>query len=343
MIRVEVGGMNRAEGRFSRRSAVTYLVAGLAASTWLIATAFAGAQQQTSPAQLAAEGWSAFGQGRLDDAKQLLDRAVSLDPTDADYQAALAEVDSRMGQQADAIEHFRKAIALSPSDAEFRLDLAQILQTENKDQEALRVLQVAHPGAGLADQWHFSRGFSLFRTGRFPEASAEFKAVVDQPGFKASASFFLGNIAYSQNEFEQAAQYLATAVELGNVATNRAYNAYTYDYGLTLMKLGRYQDAAAQFKASIERYDRDPLPWMFLGRCDEQMGDYPAAIEMLETSIRKDPSFQLSYYELARLQQRHGDPQRAAELFRKIGTMKEEEITAEENRAMKLRTEARPE
>jgi tetratricopeptide (TPR) repeat protein len=342
MIRVEVGCMNKAQSRLKRSIVVDCLRAVLVTSAYFFATVSAGAQHQTSAAQLASEGWSAFEEGRLDDAKQLLDKAASLNPNDADYQAALAEVDSRMGEQDAAIEHFRKAIVLSPSNAEFRLNLAQILQTENKDQEALHVLQGAHPGAGLSDAWHFSRGFSLFRAGRFTAADEEFKMVAEKPGFRASASFFLGNIAYSQDEFEQAARYLATAVELGNVATNKAYNAYTYDYGLVLMKLGRYKDAAVEFKASIERYDRDPLPWMFLGRCDEQMGNYPVAIEMLETSIKKDPSFQLSYYELARLQQRHGDPKRAAELFRKIGIMKQEEITAEEDRAMKLRTEAGP-
>jgi hypothetical protein len=59
---------------------------------------------------------------------------------------------------------------------------------------------------------------------------------------------------------------------------------------------------------------------------------------MLETSIKVDPEFQLSYYELARLQQKHGDPLRAEELFAKIGQKKKEEISQEEDRAMKLRT-----
>ena len=77
---------------------------------------------------------------------------------------------------------------------------------------------------------------------------------------------------------------------------------------------------------------------MFLGRCEEQLGNYTEAISALETSIQKDVDFQLSYYELARLQQRHGDPQKANELFQKIGVMKEEEIKTEEQRAMKLKT-----
>jgi tetratricopeptide (TPR) repeat protein len=81
---------------------------------------------------------------------------------------------------------------------------------------------------------------------------------------------------------------------------------------------------------------------MFLGRCEEEMGNYSEAIAMLETSIKTDPTFQLSYYELARLQQRHGDPKRAAELFEKIGEMKKEEVQREEDRATKLKAVTEP-
>jgi tetratricopeptide (TPR) repeat protein len=313
------------------------VVAGL-----LVRNPLLSAQRPEQAAALAQAGWQAFEQGRLSEAKQSLDQAVHLAPAVADYQAALAEVDSKSGEKAEAIRHFQRAIQLKPLDAEFRLNLAEILQTENNDLGALRVLQVALPSPDLSSAWHFSRGFSLFRTGRFGPAIEEFTSVLQNPLFRASASFFLGNIAYSQGEFDKAEPYLAMAVKLGDVEGNNAYNAYAYDYGLVLFKLEKFAEAETQFKASIAHYRGDPLPWMFLGRCEEQLGNYPAAIQMLETSIKTDPRFQLSYYELARLQQRHGDSQRAAELFKKIGDMKAEEIRGEEDRAMKLRTVTRP-
>jgi tetratricopeptide (TPR) repeat protein len=272
----------------------------------------------------------------------LLEEAVRLSPGDADYQAALAEVDSKLGQQDAAIKHFKRAILLKPLDTEFRLDLAEILQKSGNDQEALRVLEMAHPNSALSDALHFSRGFSLFRLGNFVLASDEFKLVVQKPQFRAPASFFLGNIEYTQGRFVEAEPYLAAAVELGNVEGNKAYNAYAYDYGLVLFKLGKFAEAGRQFRASIAHYDKDPLPWMFLGRCEEQLGNYSEAIAMLETSIKTDPTFQLSIYELARLQQRHGDPNRAAELFKKIGAMKKEEVRKEQERAMKLKNAPRP-
>ena len=299
--------------------------------------------QHTEPgAAQAVAGWKAYEEGRLNDAEKLLEEAVRVSPAVADYHAALAEVDSKLGQQDEAIQHFKRAILLKPSDTEFRLDLAQILQKKGDDQEALRILQVAHPNPELSDAWHFSRGFSLFRMGRFVPATNEFKLVVQKPQFRASASFFLGNIAYAQDRFDEAEPYLATAVELGNVEGNKAFNVYTYDYGLVLFKLGKFAEAGQQFRASIAHYDKDPLPWMFLGRCEEELGNYSEAIAMLETSIKTDATFQLSYYELARLQQKHGDPKRAAELFQMISEQKQEDVSREQERAMKLKTAPRP-
>jgi tetratricopeptide (TPR) repeat protein len=298
------------------------------------------AQQPESAAAHASAGWKAYEEGRFADASALLSKAVEQSPRNPDYVAALAEVDAKSGQPDAAIKLLKRAVLLKPTDSEFRLDLAQLLQKKERDQEAFEVLQ-GHPNPQLADPWHFSRGFSLFRLGRLAPASEEFKLVVEKPQFTAPASFFLGNIEYMEGRFEQAEPYLSTAVKLGNVDSNRAYNVYAYDYGLVLFKLGRFADAGEQFRASIAQYDADPLPWMFLGRCEEELGNYSEAIKMLETSTQKDSTFQLADYELARLQQRHGDPQRAAELFQKIGNMKEDEVNKEQERAMRLKSAPR--
>jgi protein O-GlcNAc transferase len=300
------------------------------------------AQQSDTAAARATTGWKAFEEGRFDEASSLLEQAVQLAPRNADYVAALGEVEVKMGRQDAAIDNFKKAVLLKPSDPEFRLNLAELLQKKGNDQEALEILH-GTPSPALADAWHFTRGFSLFRLGRLAPASEQFKLVLPKRQFTAPASFFLGNANYMQGQFAAAEPYLAKAVELGNVPGNKAYNVYTYDYGLVLFKLGKFADAAQQFKASIAQYDADPLPWMFLGRCEEALGNYSEAIAMLETSTQKDSSFQLADYELARLQQRHGDPNRAAELFKKLGTMKEEEVSKEQERAMKLKTAPRPE
>ncbi len=265
-----------------------------------------------------------------------------MDPQQPDYLAGLAEINAKLGDQDAAVRSFNKAIKINPTDAEFRIRLAELYQSMNRDNDALQVLQVAKPKIGLYTAWHFYRGFSFFRVGRYDEARQEFKLVLYDSQFKGPATFFLGNIAFAQGNFDEAAPYLSSAVQLGNTESNKAYNAYLYDYGLVLFKLGRFTDATQQFRASIERYSNDPLPWMFLGRCEEQLGNHQVAIEMLEKSIGIDPDFKIGYYELARLQQKYGDSHRAAELFEKISQIKKEELDQEESRAMKLRTTMGP-
>src|ERR1017187_4460742 len=100
--------------RCSSHSAICCWIAILACSLPL------HAQQPNSAGAHAAAGWKAYEEGRLNDAEPLLKAAVRLSPGVADYQAALAEVDSKLGLQDEAIQHFRKAILLKPSDLEFR-------------------------------------------------------------------------------------------------------------------------------------------------------------------------------------------------------------------------------
>src|ERR1035437_4110089 len=189
--------------RYSSHSALFCEIAILAGILFSCLSPLHAQRPDPASAQ-AVSGWKAYEEGRLNNAKSLLEEAVRISPSVADFQAALAEVDAKLGQQDTAIQHFRRAILLKPSDTEFRLDLAQILQKKGNDQEALRVLQIAHPSPELSDAWHFSRGFSFFRLGKFAPASEEFKLLVQKPQFRASASFFLGNIAYTQGRFVEA-------------------------------------------------------------------------------------------------------------------------------------------
>lgn len=290
-----------------------------------------------SAAKSASAGWSAYDAGQFQQAKTLMLRAVNQSPRQADYQAALGVIELKTGDQTDAIRHLKIAIQLNPADPEYRLRLASVYQSKDDDLNALKILQPADVDPTLNATWHFTRGFSLFRIGRFRAAREEFEPLAADPRFTASNNFFLGNIAYSENRYEDAVRYYELAVRSGDTEENRAYNAYTYNYGLALFRLGKYQDAEDQFKASVARYDRDPLPWMFIGRCEQELKNYQVAIAMLEKSIQLDKNFSLPYYELARLQQRYGDPVRAAQLFDMIGRMKREEIVAEEKRAIKLK------
>jgi len=290
-------------------------------------------QNQTANKR-AQSGWQAFKDGHPTEAKAWLEDAVHLDPSQPNYHVALSEIDLSLRDAPGAIRHLEIALKLDPSDEAVRSRLAQLYQSLGRDLDVLRVLQWPNPRDPVVGSvWSFSRGFSLFRLGRLAPARREFQTLVNHPDFQAPANFFLGRIAYTQNHFEEALPFFAKAVRLGDFPTNKEFSSYTYDYGLTLFKLGRFSEANEQFTVSTERYALEPLTWMMRGRCDEELKNYQAAIDDYEQSIKIDPKFELSYYHLARLQQRYGDKQRADELFKRLGSLTESDIKDAQNRA----------
>lgn len=256
-----------------------------------------------------------------------------MDPRQADYHAALGVVYLRVRENEKAAAQLKEAVRQNPANAEFRLDLAQAYQAGDKDLEALQALDGKEPEGALQKRWIFSRGFSLFRAGRFPEAQRQYERLTTDPAMAAPANFFLGNICFAQNRFAEAVPYYAEAIRLGDRPGNRPFNTYAYNYGLTLYRLGRFAEAAAAFQLSIDRFQSDPLPWLWLGRCKQELGSYREAINDLEESVRINPDFRLSYFQLARLQFQFGDKKRAAELFAKVNELKQAELDTEERKA----------
>jgi tetratricopeptide (TPR) repeat protein len=283
--------------------------------------------------EYAAEGWAAFESNNLSRAEELLIKAVRLDPRQPDYHAALGIVYLRVRENEKAVAQLQEAVRQSPSNAEFRLELAEAYQAGDRDLDALKDLDGKEPEGGLQKRWIFSRGFSLFRAGRFPEARRQYERLLEDPAMAAPSNFFLGNICFAQNRFPDAARYYAEAIRLGDQPGNRPFNAYTYNYGLALYHLGRFADAAAAFQLSIDRFQNDPLPWLWLGRCKQELGSYREAIDDLEESVRINPDFRLSYFQLARLQFQFGDKKRAAELFAKVNQLKRTELDTDERKA----------
>lgn len=313
---------------------------------FLIPHACSGQNQKAN--DMAQSGWQAFHEGHPTEAKAQLEGAVRLDPRQPSYHVALSEIDWSLRDAPGAIRHLEIAVKLNPADEAVRSKLAQLYQALGQDLDVLRVLQAPKPKDPVVDSvWRFSRGFSLFRLGRLALARREFQTLVNHPDFQAPANFFLGRIAYTQNHFAEAIPYFAKAVRLGDSPSNKELSSYNYDYGLALFKLGRFAEANEQFTQSTTHNASEPLAWMMRGRCDEELKNYRAAIDDYEESIKIDPKFELSYYHLARLQQRYGDKQRAEELFKHLGDLRESDIReaqvrAEEQAMLKAKSAASP-
>lgn len=207
--------------------------------------------------------------------------------------------------------------------------------------QALRVLEGSPPPPPLRDPWMFTRAFSLFRLGRLNPAEKLFRDLVSSPDLRAPANFFLANCIFARGRYADSLPYYAAALAAGHVPDNRALNAYYYNQGLAFYQLHRFREAAQAFRSSIDLYAQDPLPWLFLGRSQTELGDFAAAIESYESAIRVRADFRLAYYQLARLHAEHGDKKRSEELFAKVAELRKQELEEEQQLARRLKLSGR--
>lgn len=89
-------------------------------------------------------GYDLLSQGRLQEARTMLERAVSEFPKEARAHLYLAMTLDQMGETARAEKHFAHAIALGPSDAFVFYNWGIFLHRQGRLQEALRAYERAY-------------------------------------------------------------------------------------------------------------------------------------------------------------------------------------------------------
>ena len=125
--------------------------------------------------------------GRPARAVPLLERALTLDPTDARLHRQLARARGRLGDLAGARTALERAVELAPADEKIRGELITLLR-ETRDQPALeRVVAAGVVASPDSASLHFEAGLLAARAGRFDEAIPHFEfAAHAQPGESAA-------------------------------------------------------------------------------------------------------------------------------------------------------------
>lgn len=291
------------------------------------ATGIQSQQPVAGPSQeLAERGVTAFQQGRFKDAVRYLSAARKADPANPILAAALGQAFMSAGDPAGAIGPLKDALSADPRDDLVRLALAQSYQRLDRDGEVVDLLKPQSPQASPSPLWLFTLAFSQFRLKQYQDAEAIFRQLVPLPSMTATASFFVANCRFGQNDLEGSLPWYEAAIRQGNTPQNVALNAYYYNYGLALFRLERYAEAGSAFLASTTRDARDPLPPYFLGRSQAQQGQIQEAISTFTQLIQKHPDFSPAYYQLGRLFSRTGDQVHSREMFAKVKQIKDAEL-----------------
>jgi TolA-binding protein len=124
--------------------------------------------------------------------------------------------------QQKSIKLYEEVLALKPDDRNNDRILYQLSRAyqntgqENKAVEILKTLEDKYPESPLQGDAHFRRAEILFRLGRFDEAGAEYKAVMDMGGrtpFFEPSQYKYGWSLFKQSQYEPAIQVFCAILD----------------------------------------------------------------------------------------------------------------------------------
>lgn len=231
----------------------------------------------------AQKGTSLFDQGRYDEAKAEFEKALSLNPNDAETHNGLGRVALVQQRYEDAEQFFRKASELVPKEPVYHHNLGWALHNLKRYDEAIREYQKAteiDPNYALAyNNW----GLALYDQEKYPEAIEKYQKATEIDPQYADAYNNWGNVLYAQKRYEEAIEKYQQAVMI-DPSDADAHNGL----GRVALEQRRYEDAEQAFRRAIELNPEEAVYRHNLGLALENIGRYPETEEKPEIPLPEE-------------------------------------------------------
>ena len=250
--------------------------------------------------------------GRLDEALPCLQKAVELQPDDADALQNLGLVLYHKGRLDESLPWFQQAIACNPRLVQARFNLGRALLDKGRVDEALVQLQAAveaAPGMAAAG-YHLGR--ALLAKGREEEAVALFQRAIELQPNLAEAHGDLAGELFRKGRVDEAIAHFRIALEL-----QPGYARTQYNFGSVLLQRGQPDEAAAHFRKALEIRPDYAEAHNNLAMVLLQKGQLDEAITHFQKAIEIQPANAAAHFNLAILLLDKGQPAEAADHLKK--------------------------
>jgi len=237
------------------------------------------------------------------------DRALALDPYQAEVHISLGIIYHGTGKIDRAIEEFKLAVELRPaSDDAFRW-LGRCYTRKGDPERAIGCFEKAiEIRPGYWDNYN-KLGECHYTFGRYREAAEQYRRIIEiQPdNFQGYSN--LGSMYYLLGLFEDAAAMYRRAIEI-----NPNEDSHT-NLGTTYFYLGRYDAAIESYTAAVGLNPRNDIlhcnlgdAYLRVGRKEEAAAEFKSASDLLKEYLTTNPDDAESLSHLAicqaKLQQR---------------------------------------
>lgn len=267
-------------------------------------------------------------EGRHDDARAMLERALESDRSNPDAWRLLARVADAGGRRDAAVDALEEAVALAPEDRDLALELGRAYERADRLDDAVATYRaLAEADETFAEAW--------FRLGRLHSGAGRVQAAIDAFERVLAQGASAPDLA-TESATDLDRLYATRARELTDaLRSGEADPGEALGFGRVLIARGRPAQARDLFDALVERTPEDPQAHYWLARVLIATREFEAGIESLarSVSLAGEPLASRLKLELGKAYEFTGDPANAERVFGEIAAeAREADVVADARR-----------
>ena len=245
--------------------------------------------------------------GRNDAARDELQKATALDPSNLDVLKLLGDVQYRLGNYVAAEAAYKAVMVHQPTDRALHNRLGGVYAAEGRFDDAVAQFKLSLPSqegaTNLVDAYK--------EEGRLGELEAQDQLDMDRAApDDPDTRFELATVLEAERKYDQALYLYQQALEFRPYFWE-AHNGLGIVYG----DLGRYQDAIEQYKIAINENPRAYQAWLNWGVELINLDDSTGAIAKIQKALGINGQYAGAYADLGVAYSNLGNFQRAIELY----------------------------
>ncbi len=210
-----------------------------------------------------------------------------------DFYRQLGSALKNKGKVAEAIACYQRALSLNPNDAEMQNSLGSILGSQGKLELAKDCFQKAVALKKNFAEAHYNLGMTLNGVKQFAEAITSFKTAISINPKITDAYINLGNALYAEEKFSDAADSYQKAITL-----KPNYAIAHSNLGVALNKLDKTTEAIASFQQAIALNPNYLEAHNYLGTTFTEQSEFEKAEDCFKTAISINPNHADAYINL---------------------------------------------
>jgi tetratricopeptide (TPR) repeat protein len=279
----------------------------------------ASAQSQSAALAKATE---AFYRGEYQQAGELAEQQLRVNPKAAPPRVLLARVEIAQGRLPQAFDQLKKVLTSDAKNVD-ALYYLSVVARELSQQEYQRLFAMAPD----SDRVHQLLGEAALATENRTEAETEFQNALKANPRSMDAATELAELKRGQSKFDEAITYYTQAAQVGPLNY-----AIVYGLGACYTYKQDYTQAVQWLRKAVAFDPESPAARFALGNALFQSGEYALAVPELKASLKLEQQFKQAYFLLGRAYSKLGRQEESKAAFQKLDELNRGEIPSEEKR-----------